>query len=96
MRAVKGMPDGGMCDVFQLIEAMYPPPAGPRGHVDRRTREGREWDRQWLAVVRVWTDLVGAGLVEIVIPADGLHPDLFRLSDSGHRWLTAHDALTAG
>ena len=46
--------------------------------------------------LRVWGDLVEAGLVEIIIPADGVHGDLFIVSEAGHRWLVEHDALTGG
>ena len=42
----------------------------------------------------VWIDLIEARLVEIIIPADGMHPDLFRVSEAGRRWLAEHDALT--
>ena len=46
--------------------------------------------------MRVWVDLVEAGLVEIIIRADGVHGDLFTVSEAGHRWLAEHDALTGG
>jgi hypothetical protein len=95
LRAIEAMPDG-QAEVFPLAERLYPAPTGPRGHVDGRTRAAREWHRQQMAVIRVWTDLIKAGLVEIIIPADGMHPDLFRVSEAGHRWLAAHDALTNG
>jgi hypothetical protein len=95
LRAIEAMPNG-WSEIFQLIDAMYPAPVGPHGHVDARTRAGREWRRRWLAVMRVWGDLIQAGLVEIIIPADGLHPDLFRVSEAGHRWLSEHDAITGG
>jgi hypothetical protein len=95
LRAIEAMPDG-QAEIFPLAEVMYPPSLGRNGHVDNRTREAREWHRHWLAVMRVWIDLVEAGLVEIIIPADGMHPDLFRVSEAGRRWLTEHTALTGG
>ena len=93
LRALEAMPDG-QAEVFELAEALYPPPLDVSGHVDFRTRAAREWNRHRLAVVRVWVDLVEAGLVEIIIPADGMHGDLFRVSKAGHRWLVEHDSLT--
>jgi hypothetical protein len=95
LRAIRAMPSG-WSEFHQLLHAMYPPPLGPRGHIDGRTRAAREWHRHYLAVMRVWLDLIAARLVEIVIPADGLHPDLFRVSETGNRWLAEHDSLTGG
>ena len=34
--------------------------------------------------------------MEIIIPADGVHGDLFTVSETGHRWLVEHDTLTGG
>jgi hypothetical protein len=95
LRAVEAMPDG-QAEIFELAHAMYPPPLGAGGRVDFRTRAAHEWYRNQLAVMRVWADLVEAGLVEIIIPADGVHGDLFIVSEAGHRWLVEHDTLTGG
>jgi hypothetical protein len=93
--AVEAMPDG-QAEIFELAEPMYPPPLGAGDRVDFRTRAAREWNRNRLAVMRVWVDLVEAALVEIIISADGVHGDLFTVSEAGHRWLVEHDTLTGG
>jgi hypothetical protein len=95
LRAIEAMPNG-QAEIFPLTEILYPPPFGSHGRVDNRTRAAREWNRHRLAVMRVWIDLVEGDLVEIIIPADGMHPDVFKVSESGHRWLNEHDALTSG
>ena len=95
LRAIEAMPNG-QAELFPLAESLYPPPLGPSGHVDNRTRVAHDWHSRRMAVMRVWIDLIEAGLVEIIIPADGLHPDLFRVSEAGRRWLAEHDALTGG
>ena len=93
LRAVDVMPDG-QAEIFELADAMYPPPRrgrsrGPSG------ASAPAWFCQ-PAVMRVWADLVEAGLVEIIIPADGIHGDLFTVSEAGHRWLAEHDTLVGG
>ena len=95
LRAIEAMPDG-QAEIFPLAEKLYPAPTGPRGYVDGRTRAARQWHRHKMAVIRVWTDLIEAGMVEIIIPADGMHPDLFRVSEAGRRWLAEHGVLTSG
>ena len=94
LRAIEAMPEG-QAEIGPLVEALYPPPLNPRtGQMDFRTRAAREWFPHFHAVMFVWSDLIRAGLVEVVIPADGVHPDVFVVSEAGRRWLGEHDALT--
>jgi hypothetical protein len=95
LRAIEAMPDG-QAEISELAEAMYPPPLNAQGHLDFRTRATRDWSCHFQAVMRVWIDLVEAGLVEIIIPADGLHGDLFTVSEAGYRWLVEHHTLIGG
>jgi hypothetical protein len=87
LRAIEAMPVGQ--DAFGLAQTMYTAPL----KVDYRTRETKDWSRSQMAVIRVWADLVIAGLVEITRPADGVHPDLFVVSEAGRRWLAEQDTL---
>jgi hypothetical protein len=86
LRAIKAMP-GGQAEAFGLAKAMYPPPS----RVDYRTRETQDWNSRQMAVIRVWAELVEAGLVAIIRPADGVNPDLTEVSQAGHDWLAQHD-----
>lgn len=95
LRAIEAMPDG-QAKAFDLAAALYPAPSDAEGGVDFRTRNTRDWSRHQMAVIRVWTDLVSAGLVEIISPADGINADLSVVSEAGHRWLMEHDSLTSG
>lgn len=95
LRAVDAMQDG-QAEISELAEAMYPASLNARGHLDFRMRTTRDWFCHFQAVMRVWVDLVEAGLVEIIIPADGIHGDLFTVSEAGHRWLAEHDTLVGG
>lgn len=87
LRAIEAMPR--QADAFGLARTMYAAPL----RVDYRTRETKDWSRSQMAVVLVWADLVGAGLVEITRPADGVNPDLFVVSEAGRRWLAGQDTL---
>jgi hypothetical protein len=89
LHAIEAMPSG-QADAFGLARTLYAKPL----RVDYRTRETKDWSRSQLAVIHVWCDLVNAGLVEITRPADGVNPDLFVVSEAGHRWLAEHDTLT--
>jgi hypothetical protein len=87
LRAIEAMP-GGQAEAFGLAEAMYPPPS----KVDYRTRETRDWNNRQMAVIRVWAELVEAGLVTVIRPADGVNPDLTEVSQAGRDWLAQHHA----
>jgi hypothetical protein len=66
LRAVEARPDG-QAEIFELADAMYPPPIDARGYLDFRTRITRDWFCHHQAVMRVWVDLYEAGLIEIII-----------------------------
>jgi hypothetical protein len=84
LRAIEAMPNG-QAELFSLAESPYPRPLA-RVVTWITERRARDWQSRRMAVMRVWICLIEAGLVEIIIPADGMHPDLFKVSEAGRRW----------
>lgn len=80
-------------DLHKLAEAIAPPPLNARGIVDRRTRAGRAWDEQMLELIYAACQLDQAGLIQVVIKADGAGPNEFGITGAGRRYLAEMRSL---
>ena len=86
--------EGVTClDVAALAESIAPRPGKPGGRVDGRTREGRAWREQMLELAFAAFELMQAGLAEVIMPADGRHPNEMGITDAGRRYLAEMRAL---
>jgi hypothetical protein len=80
-------------EAFALAEVIAPPPLNSRGRVDGRTREARAWYEQISDLVIAVLQLEQAGLVAVIIKADGAHPNKVGITDAGRRYLADMRAL---
>ena len=95
LRAIEAMPDG-QAETLPLADSMYPPPLAHEvtwitelGRLAIGTAaRWRSWASGLTSLRRDWWRSLSQ--------ADGMHPDLFRVSEAGRRWLAEHDALTGG
>lgn len=86
--------DGAVCaSLTDLANMAAPKPRNAWGHVDFRTRVAREWFGRWEELVGAGFAMLEAGFAEILVPADGCHPDQVGITTAGRRYLAGMRAL---
>jgi hypothetical protein len=83
----------GHASMIAMKDAICPRPAPRPGRnpkvVDRRTREGREWDERVLLVMTIEFDLCDRGLMRVVDEPRGEHSWGLAITDEGRAYLAA-------
>jgi hypothetical protein len=79
--------------LLDLAKTAAPPPLNARGVVDGRTRAGRQWAERQIELIEAGVGMIEAGLVDVVIEADGYNPCEVAITDAGRRYLGQMRAL---